>query len=332
VIDIERLAAPVTADAPCGADLEYDADFLALEQAMQVKPEQQFGDTIVAAAGPDWREVSAMSEALFNRTKDLRVAVSFVRAAANMNGFTGYLQGLKLIHRLCETYWEQLFPLLDADYNNDPAMRMNVLMSLAHYDAGLLDLRNAQIVKTRAAQLLVKDVEFALGVSPAPPDAVPMSEVEIASILRDALEQDPGALEALLEAKHVGDSLQTFLNEKVGSDRAADLKPVRNLLAAISKVAGSIQTSGQESAGADGNVETMPASAAATGNLRSREDAVRALDRVCEYLERNEPTNPAPLFIRRAQRLMTMNFVDIIRDMVPDSMGQVETLTGINRE
>jgi type VI secretion system protein ImpA len=49
---------------------------------------------------------------------------------------------------------------------------------------------------------------------------------------------------------------------------------------------------------------------------------------VCEWLERNEPSNPAPLLIRRSQRLMTKSFIDIIRDLVPDGLSQVEKLAG----
>ena len=64
------------------------------------------------------------------------------------------------------------------------------------------------------------------------------------------------------------------------------------------------------------------------GEIRSREDAVRALDLVCRYLERHEPSNPAPLFIRRAQRLMTKNFLEIVKDLLPDSLSNLEQLAG----
>jgi type VI secretion system protein ImpA len=52
------------------------------------------------------------------------------------------------------------------------------------------------------------------------------------------------------------------------------------------------------------------------------------LDLVCAYLERHEPSNPAPLFIRRAQRLMQKNFVEIVRDLMPDSLSSLEKLAG----
>jgi type VI secretion system protein ImpA len=45
-------------------------------------------------------------------------------------------------------------------------------------------------------------------------------------------------------------------------------------------------------------------------------------------MERHEPSNPAPLFIRRAQRLIQMNFVEIVKDLMPDSLGQLEKLAG----
>ncbi|PYN25436.1 MAG: hypothetical protein DMD99_08315 [Candidatus Rokuibacteriota bacterium] len=55
---------------------------------------------------------------------------------------------------------------------------------------------------------------------------------------------------------------------------------------------------------------------------------MQMLELVCRYMERHEPSNPAPLFIRRAQRLIQMNFVEIVKDLMPDSLGQLEKLAG----
>ena len=55
---------------------------------------------------------------------------------------------------------------------------------------------------------------------------------------------------------------------------------------------------------------------------------VRSLDRACEWLERHEPTNPAPLLIRRAQRLMGKSFLEIIRDLAPAGIDQIENIAG----
>ncbi|MCP4043351.1 MAG: type VI secretion system protein TssA, partial [Gammaproteobacteria bacterium] len=56
-IDIDMLLREVSADSPCGEDLEYDSDFGELERTAESKPEQQYGDTVVPAEEPEWGEV-----------------------------------------------------------------------------------------------------------------------------------------------------------------------------------------------------------------------------------------------------------------------------------
>ncbi len=50
---VEALLTPIGEASPCGDDLEYDADFTALTTSAQGKPEQQFGDTVIAAVEPE---------------------------------------------------------------------------------------------------------------------------------------------------------------------------------------------------------------------------------------------------------------------------------------
>ena len=53
------------------------------------------------------------------------------------------------------------------------------------------------------------------------------------------------------------------------------------------------------------------------------------LEKICEFIEKTEPANPAPLFIRRGQRLMTKNFVEIMQELAPDSLNQIKQITGL---
>jgi type VI secretion system protein ImpA len=64
------------------------------------------------------------------------------------------------------------------------------------------------------------------------------------------------------------------------------------------------------------------------GVITSREDVVRLLDRMCEYYERSEPSSPIPLLLRRCKRLVSANFLDIVRDVASNAVDQVETLCG----
>ena len=67
-------------------------------------------------------------------------------------------------------------------------------------------------------------------------------------------------------------------------------------------------------------------------DVQSRADARLALQKVYAYLERDEPSNPAALFARRAERLLDRGFLDIMHELMPDALSQLETLTGARRE
>jgi type VI secretion system protein ImpA len=82
--------------------------------------------------------------------------------------------------------------------------------------------------------------------------------------------------------------------------------------------------------GGDGNgaAPRVPVS----GEITSREEIARMLDRACEYFHRYEPSSPVPLLLERAKRLMSKDFVEILRDLAPDGIAQFEVVSGINRE
>ena len=70
IIDVEKLLAPVNGESPVGADLSYDPSFMEIEQIAAGKPEQQVGDTIIAAEDPDWKELKTRcTEALSRRSR-----------------------------------------------------------------------------------------------------------------------------------------------------------------------------------------------------------------------------------------------------------------------
>jgi type VI secretion system protein ImpA len=74
------------------------------------------------------------------------------------------------------------------------------------------------------------------------------------------------------------------------------------------------------------------ATGAAVGDIRSREDVLRALDAICSYYSRNEPSSPVPLLLERCKRLVTMSFVDIVKDMLPEALTAIQTIAGTRNE
>ncbi len=64
------------------------------------------------------------------------------------------------------------------------------------------------------------------------------------------------------------------------------------------------------------------------GEINSRDEAMRVLDKVSDYFVRHEPSSPVPMLIRRAKRLVSKNFMEIVRDLAPDGLPQVEKIRG----
>lgn len=331
---LEVLLTPISQNLPCGPDLEYDPDFTALEQASQGKPERQTGQVIIPAEEPNWVDVKQRAESLFSRTKDLRVAIPLVRAMARCDAMPGLGSGLKLLHGLLTTYWECVHPGLDADEDNDPGMRLNVLASLASPDTVLRDVRNVNFVSTGShARLSVRDVLIAMSKLPAAAGARPPSQAEIEEILR--LPENASSLQALQDALTAVDGMHNFLGDKVGYDRVPDLQPLKDMLKTVAQLCPTESGAKKMPTDMEGTTVaptvggTEPVSTTIPGEIRSRADAVRMLEKICEFIEKTEPANPAPLFIRRGQRLMTKNFVEIMQDIAPDSLNQIKQIAGL---
>jgi type VI secretion system protein ImpA len=338
VIDLEHLLAEAVEQPPCGPNLEYDADFLEVEKLAQGKPEQQFGDTVIPSEEPEWAEVRERAAALLARSKDLRIAVLLTRSLIHELGIGGLATGLSVVAQLLERYWDRVYPELDRDESNDPTMRLNALAPLTDPDTVLRDLRRSWFLRSRSAgQLLVRDVEVALGKLPAPAEGAGVSQEQVDSIVRTAAAEDMAPIQAVRQAAQSLRALNRLLGEKVGSERAPDLGPLSAVLGTLELVCDRVLGMPGAVAGtAPGEAVRAPPGAGETsrvsGEIGSRDDAIHMLDRVCEYLERHEPTNPAPLLIRRAKRLMTMSFVDIIHDLVPESVAQIEAIAGVKQK
>jgi type VI secretion system protein ImpA len=337
--DLEEAEALVTtwlealpdASAPCGADLEYDNEFLALAQAAAGKPESQFGP----AEPADWRRVVQISASLFQRTRDLRVAVDWLRGGLRLWGYGALPIGLRLVNGLVASQWDHLHPLPDPD-DGDPYGRVNAL-TLLREPAGLLgELRETRLVEDRAIGLLVvREVEAALGL----PTVGAKSEVtreQAARMLEAALVNTPTLRAICQAAVEQVDRLATLSTEKLGSGAAPDFRPLRAIVVGVAGLlpaeAASSDDDGPAAAGEATSAGAPGAKAARgiSGSVTTREEAVKAIDLVIDYLERAEPTNPAPLFLRRARQLVNHNFLQLMKVLAPDALSEVARLVGVD--
>jgi type VI secretion system protein ImpA len=343
-LDVETLLQPLAEDAPCGPNLEYDASFIAFEQASRGKPEQQYGDTIIPAEDPNWLEVRQLGTELITRTKDLRVACVLARALLLTEGFSAFEESLALVRGYIERYWPTVHPQLDPEDDNDPAVRVNTLSSLSDQSTTIKSLRSVPMVSSRMlGHFSLRHLNIARGEIPpaADEDAPNVSTIEGAFNDADLEQLRTNTNSLRLSLEHT-DAIESVLTQQVGAARAVSLDGLRHSLREIyvvleehlSRRDAELQPEqpAEAAATADEAGAAQAPAARLTGEIRSREDVIKAIDKICQYYARHEPSSPLPLLLKRAKRLASKSFLEIVQDLSPEAVAQIQALGGVDSD
>ena len=354
---VEQLLDPVSESKPTGENLEYQPEFAELERAAQGKPARQMGSAVAPGEPPNFARVVELAARLLQRSKDLRIAVQLARALLETQGFAGLAEGLRLTRGLLERYWDALYPELDPD-DQDAMMRRAALSALSAPE-WVTAVRSAPLLESpRFGAISLRDVAIASGELQQPPRH---SELDVDVITGCFRAVSPGTLQALLEqvdaARSHVKAIDVALAASPGASTAdfggldrvlyqagalvrAHLE--HHLLAAAPAREGD-PVEGDAVASADmAFADTAPADTVPpisgprevvvapgmSGAIRGREDVVHALDRICEYYAQYEPSSPLPLILQRCRRLVSSSFLEIVRDLAPDALAQVQAITG----
>jgi len=358
-IDVESLIAPISPETPSGENLEYDPEFVEMERAAQGTPEQQYGSTIIEAKEPEWDDVAKAAAGLLKRTHDLRIGLYLARSSLKTSGWPAFRDALKVLNGFVGNHWDSVHPQLDPDDDLDPTTRVNTIATLCDNGAMLNLMRTATIVSSRAAgQFSHRDLQYATGELPysGPADAKPKMSLIDAAFADCDLDQLKKTAQAVSDSVDLVKQIEQDLTKQVGAGNARSLEPAAKELDAIRKIL--IERLGRRGASlavdapaAAGDIDVdvdipddsdEPGESRGTAarivvrdwdaDIESREEAIKAIDKVCQYFERFEPSSPLPLLLRRAMRLSTKSFLEILRDISPDGLTQAETLGGMSSE
>ena len=328
---------PLEGESPTGSDLEYDSDFLALERAAAPRAERAIGDAVKAAEEPDWDEVASLATGLLERSRDLRVATHLATAWMRTGGMVGWAGGLALIRGLLENHWDGVHPQLDAEDDDDPTARVNAVATIAN-PLGLLGyFRSTPFVQSpRLGRFSLRDLRIANGtlkVDGGDEGLASMTEIE-ACCLDCPEEQLTDTLAALTQVLEHAKAIDQVFNDLIGTAGPA-LKPLLSDSYELKKFV-EAQAS-RRNPGAVGEMEgeaegtdapATGAKASIPGRIETPQDVLRRLDELCEYYARSEPSSPVPLLLRRAQRLVGKTFFDLLRDLAPGGVSEMEVIAG----
>ncbi|MGB0672008.1 MAG: type VI secretion system protein TssA, partial [Rhodospirillales bacterium] len=330
-----------------------DAARAVLVEARADDPSLPQGIWQTALKQADWWQVKKLTlDVLTTRSKDLQVAAYLLEAMIHLHGFGGAVRGFEVMNRLCETYWDDLHPLIDGDdldFRVAPVEWVNEKLSIAvqrvpltRPDTGddppycwvdwdkALRMENQALKHKKSRAQIEKEIR-----------------VTRAQVTRGFTLSSTNWLKSCGQAIQDTDAqasrLETWMDEACGRD-APSLTQFRSALKHCGDlVANALSERGEEigQAPADeapSDAETTPAetnsqedkamasSEKPSGPISSRAEAYRRLSEAAEYLHQTEPHSPVPYLVKRAVAWGSMPLNELLAEMVGDKSDLVRLL------
>ena len=364
MLDLSPWLEAVDSGNPSGVSLRDHPGFHDIERLMEPRVEvtrDERNRPVSEVPVPvDWSGVLAKSDELRRQGRDLRLLVVVARAHANERGLEGLADGLALIARTLEAYWDTLHPeLRPGGTPREAALRrVNAIGGLQMGRDGLLgDLRARVLFDVRGlgrmtgldlergtldARTALADLE---GISEATRAEETAKHEALIARVRGALaalaDRSAAEREALTAAARAAvaaaDAVEAALATRLdGGSYLPDLRRfLGRVLATLERPSpGAVAAEAVPEAGAAAPAAAMPAGAvpAAAGTLEpiaSRQEVIACLDRIIEFYDRTEPASPVPFLARRMRRMVPMDFLELMEDLAPSGLKEFRSLAGI---
>ena len=330
----ESLLQPITTDQPCGESVE-DTPLLASFDALRLFGQKSRSpdappEPDESRKPPEWPEVRTAALDALSKTKDLRLLAYLGAALLRTDGMPAFFETLRVASRWLETYWAQVFPLID----EDAIARLSALNCFADPMAIVERLRRTPLVTSRQhGTFSLRDVDLATGQIPSGNGDVKPEEGPIdAAFAEMPLDQLSALQQQVADAMAALNSIDVKMRTEIGPDVAPGFDPLSVQLVKMNRLLRAQLASRPDGAAARGDETVGESGAGALGTvgpIKSRQDAVRALEAVADFFRRTEPSSPVPLLVDRAKRLVAKDFLEVLADIAPDALGVARAAGGL---
>lgn len=333
-LNFAELTKPISAEEPCGPDLEDDLDFMNATARLEVVlPASYF------RRDDDGRQVAfdrtsiefpaafADLGKLLERSRDLRLFVLAAKLTILNRDVPGFAASLSAMADLLGLYWEEAHPrAMDGDF----VMREVALQGLDELATVVLPLQHAPLfVSRRIGPFMFRSQLVASGET----KLVDGEQHPDAGTIQAALgEVDADDLVAVLG--HVGTArdalarLRSTWLERAGVDHPLGFPRLAALLdqiaafldAAVARRVPGHQAAGSEPAATGPQGSAANAASFSPGSLSSILHVKDTLSACLGYFRKTEPSSPAVLLIGQAQQLIGKSLIEVIQIMFPEQV------------
>jgi type VI secretion system protein ImpA len=339
--DSAQLLQPITEAQPCGESLE-DTELLASFDAFRLFGQSRPLDAPAEpnekrvpkpAESPEWIAIRDKALDALAKSKDLRLLAYLGTALLRTDGLPAFSETLNVASQWLDTHWSQTYPLVD----EDAVLRRNALNCFADPMAVVDAIRRVPLVRSRQhGTFSLRDIDIATNqLSPAEGD-VQADENQIqAAFASMPLADLRQLLDSVVSAIAALNKIDGTMSASAGSEAMPGFEPVTALFARAGQALKSQVAAHPENTagpGAEGTAEPGEAGPSVSGVVKSRQDAIRALDAVAAFFKKTEPSSPIPMFLERAKRLVSKDFLEVLADIAPEAVPQARAAGGLKKE
>ncbi len=331
---LQDFLAPVSDDTPCGEDLDGIGD----EEYMRIERDIERADE-----SREWKKLKKDILKVLAITKDFRLLSRFSRTLLQTEDspIKGLVEGLYLTKEYIDKYWGCVYPPEDKEDPDEKfADRINAIAEFGSWPSVVLPLRKKYPLLSFDGMdpyFLEDLIAFQNGDVVA--DKQPPKDIFDALSSKEKKQVDI-ALEYFVAAQKFANNIKALLLEKTEIafiDFDAYLLPnLQEGISALSELSPNAKK--PPSSETNETTDTMSTSNSSSqslkssGSVQSRDDVIKLLDMICGYYETNEPSSPLPLLLKRARSIVHKDFLEVLEELVPDSVSMTEPVFGRNED
>lgn len=348
MLNFNSLLTPISSSNPAGTDATFSAVLDAISKARQFDdPSLDQGEWITDVKEADWNFVYENCQKLLaTQCKDLKIASWLVEAASKLNQFEGMAAGFELMAKLCDEFWDCVYPLgSDGDFDQ----RVGNIRWLATRAVQLA--KEVPLTEGRGTEYAWIDFESARtrannaakqGGVAAEIDGQPTLAIMETARLKSSRSFYQASITSLTHCQNMALKMQISMDSRLGLE-GPSFTPLKEILDVIAKTleryAGDvgIKAAGLSAvnSGIDANELTATAQQRAEqnflGTIKTRNEALNQLRKIAEFFRTTEPHSPVAYLADKAALWGDLPLHSWLKTVVkdPNSLAFVEEMLGV---
>lgn len=337
MIDLDLLVKPVSAESPCGPDLDLEGDVTYLNffaAAEPLLPRSYFeitdGEGNKKRFDPNsikFDDELAKAMPLLSRTRDLRLIVFLAKIAALSRNLADFTTCLDAVAVLLDQHWDDVHPGLE---DGDAAYRQSTIESLDALTTVVIPLQFHPLLNGRRyGWVSYRTWLIARGDIVPREDDLVLDRSGIDQVVTSAeIDQIKSVAASFAALTAVLGRIKRIWSEKSGTGGSLSLGQLSSLIAGINAILTDVvrqrdptavplpQPGESEETGQPKGTASAPPPDG-TRRVNSTAEAALALEAVAGYFRHSEPSSPALLLVLQAQQMLGKSFVEALRMLLP---------------